>query len=384
MSKLSSRDLLSILRDFELANYDNVPRNIENVKNHSADDTSTLVSFRFLNKQYYCLLDESADDDVEYIASRIKQAKGEVKGNVVISPKDNSTYALPFKGKSCYLFIVNTSKRRLDAELASRYPDDSRGTWQKYIKSGYVTVNGKVVTSASSDVDENDSISILIPEKPDYSNNELPIIYIDDNVIVVNKPCGVLTHAKGVISEEFTVADFFKKYTSFNLDTNRAGIVHRLDRDTSGVIIGARNQETATLLQKQFADRKTKKTYYAIVEGKPKLSTANIDLPIGRNPSKPSTFKVDTNGKSAITKYEVVDTQSNLSLVKLMPYTGRTHQLRVHMKYINTPILGDRVYGRAADRLYLHASQLEITIPNGNRTTFSAPLPDEFSKYFKI
>jgi 23S rRNA pseudouridine1911/1915/1917 synthase len=93
------------------------------------------------------------------------------------------------------------------------------------------------------------------------------------------------------------------------LDSNRPGIIHRLDRDTSGVMIGARNSETALLLQKQFADRKTKKTYYAVLDGKPKLETANIDLPIGRNPKKPSMFRVDANGKSAITKYEVVDTK---------------------------------------------------------------------------
>lgn len=221
-----------------------------------------------------------------------------------------------------------------------------------------------------------------IPTKNDFSKNELPIIYIDDNVIVVNKPAGVLTHAKGVLNDEFTVADFFKRYTDFGLDTNRPGIVHRLDRDTSGVIIGARNTETAKLLQKQFADRKTKKTYFAILAGHPKLDKAIIDLPIDRDPKSPSTFRVDANGKSAVTKYEIINRNDKYSLVELQPKTGRTHQLRVHMKYLNTPILGDRVYAKPDKRLYLHAHSLEITIPSGERKTFTAPLPDEFMDIF--
>ena len=136
------------------------------------------------------------------------------------------------------------------------------------------------------------------------------------------------------------------------------------------------------MLQKQFADRKTKKTYYAVLSGIPKLAKANIDLPIGRNPTAPSTFRVDSNGKSAITKYEVLAMTDKCSLVKLQPQTGRTHQLRVHMKYLNTPILGDKVYGKAADRLYLHAASLEITIPTSERKTFTAPVPPELLSFF--
>ena len=147
-------------------------------------------------------------------------------------------------------------------------------------------------------------------------------------------------------------------------------------------MIGARNPKTAILLQKQFSDRKVKKVYYAIIVGTPKLTIANIDLPIGRNPSAPSTFKVDINGKSAITKYEVLTFNEKYSLVKLQPQTGRTHQLRVHLKYIGTPILGDKVYGKLSDRMYLHAESLEITIPNGDRRIFTAPIPDDFTIIF--
>ena len=208
------------------------------------------------------------------------------------------------------------------------------------------------------------------------------IIYLDDNVVVVNKPVGVLTHSKGALNDEFTVADFFRRYTTVGLDTNRPGIVHRLDRDTSGVIIGARNPEAAHLLQKQFADRKTKKTYIAVIDGHLKEQAAKIDLPIGRNPSAPSTFRVDARGKQATTEYKVLAANDTNSLVELKPATGRTHQLRVHMAYLNTPITGDRVYGKEADRLYLHALRLEITIPTSDRRVFEAPLPAEFTSKF--
>ncbi|OJU88265.1 hypothetical protein BGO17_01750 [Candidatus Saccharibacteria bacterium 49-20] len=285
-------------------------------------------------------------------------------------------------GKDVYLLTKVVTRTRLDQEVVSRYPEYSRSTVQKYIKAGYVTLNGVPAKSAKQEVTENDDIGLVPPEKTDTSKEELPIIYIDDNVIVVNKPVGVLTHSKGALNDEFTVADFFRRYTTNALDTNRPGIVHRLDRDTSGVIIGARNDETALLLKKQFADRTTKKQYSAVVDGEPKLAKALIDLPIGRNPSKPSQFRVDSKGKPAITAYEVLATNGEQSLVELRPKTGRTHQLRVHMQYVNTPIAGDRVYGneRSASRLCLHAHSLEITIPTSKRQTFTAPIPKLFQE----
>jgi 23S rRNA pseudouridine1911/1915/1917 synthase len=381
--KVSSRDILDVLRRYELAGDDNVPRNIENVKITHPNPINTLVSFRFSNNQLYLLLDDTAEDDTSYVLDQIKTKNSNVKGEFLKNPRDTSTtYAMPFKGKEVYLFEVISDKKRLDSELAKRYPDTSRSTWQKHIHAGNVSVNGKLITSSKHEITENDKISIKAPESPDFKNNKLPIVYIDDNVIVINKPAGVLTHSKGELNDEFTVADFFRRYSSYNLDSNRPGIIHRLDRDTSGVIIGARNSETAILLQKQFADRKTKKTYYAVLDGKPKLDIANIDLPIGRNPKKPSMFRVDANGKSAVTKYEIIDTNSKYALAKLQPQTGRTHQLRVHMKHIGTPIHGDKLYGKLADRLYLHAFSLEITIPGSERRTFMAPLPEDLTKFF--
>ena len=383
MVKVSSRDILDILRRFELANDDNVPRNVESVKMSHPNPINTLASFRFNKNAFFVLFDDTAEDDIEYVVKQIKVKKPNLNGELLKNPTDSeTTYAIPFHGKDCYLYSVISEKKRLDSELAKRYPDVSRSTWQKHIKAGHVSVNSVVTTSTKHDVTDVDDIAITMPDAPDFSANELPIIYIDDNVIVIDKPSGILSHAKGALNEEFTVAEFFRRYSTYNSDTNRPGIIHRLDRDTSGIMIGARNADTATMLQKQFADRKTKKTYYAIIDGVPKLDKANIDLPIGRNPSAPSTFRVDSKGKSAITRYEVIASDKKYSLVKLQPQTGRTHQLRVHMAYLNTPILGDKVYGKPSKRLYLHANSLEITIPTSSRRTFVSPVPSDLTDFF--
>lgn len=270
---------------------------------------------------------------------------------------------------------------RLDAYLAQYWPEYSRSTWQKYVEAGYVMVNGEVEKSVKKTLGEDDEVTMNVPAAPDHSHETLPVVYQDDNVIVINKPIGVLTHSKGALNDEFTVAEFFRPFTTYHADTNRPGIVHRLDRDTSGLLIGARNDETASLLGRQFSDRKVKKTYYAVVEGSPKQPEALIDLPIGRNPKEPSSFRVDPSGKAAQTYYKVIGQANGRSLVELRPTTGRTHQLRVHMAHIGAPIVGDRVYGKPADRLYLHAAQLEITIPEGDRRIFTASLPAEFEEY---
>ena len=270
---------------------------------------------------------------------------------------------------------------RLDQYVAQYWPEYSRSVWQKYIATGYVRVNDAIITSTKYELGEDDEVTVHIPEEPDYSATELPIIYEDDHVLVLNKPAGVLTHAKGEVAEEFTVADFVRLRMTEKDTTNRPGIVHRLDRDTSGIIICAKDSETKGKLQKQFQDRKAHKTYLAIVRGTPKKLAATLDLPIERNPKKPSTHRVGVNGKSAVTRYEVLGTNGTYSVVRLHPETGRTHQLRVHMAYIGTPIVGDRLYGTEKspiNRLCLHAEQLEITIPTSRRETFVAAPPEDF------
>ena len=273
---------------------------------------------------------------------------------------------------------------RLDQYVAQFWPEYSRSTWQKYIKLGYVRVNGIVKDSPKFELGEDDEVTVHIAAEPDHSKKTLPVVYEDDHVVVINKPAGVLTHAKGEISEEFTVADYVRTLMTEPEDNNRPGIVHRLDRDTSGIIISAKDSETKGLLQKQFQDRKAHKTYLAVVRGLPKQLIATLDLPIERNPKKPSEHRVGVNGKHAITRYEVLAHNNLYSVVQLKPETGRTHQLRVHMAHIGTPIVGDRIYGSEKSpigRLCLHAQSLEITIPPSKRETFSAEPPADFAKF---
>ena len=385
MAKGSISEILGVLRQFELAGELTSRKSITHVRELELRPGSRTIAFIFERTPYYITYNSVADDDTEYLLDELKLDRPLLKGHFVRNPHDeNSTYGLRFKFKELYLFKVTTEKVRLDIELTRRYPEFTRSTIQKYIKAGYVQVNGEVIEKNKFDVTEHDEIAVVPPAKTDFSESELPIIYIDDNVIVVNKPAGILTHSKGALNDEFTVADFFRRYTTNALDSTRPGIVHRLDRDSSGIIIGARNDEAALILKKQFADRTTKKHYMAVVDGIPKLTEAMVDLPIGRNPSSPSMFRVDPSGKDALTKYEVLDTNEKQSLVSLHPKTGRTHQLRVHMAYINAPIAGDRVYGnvKTAPRLMLHANSLEITIPVSARKVFEAPLPKVFTENF--
>lgn len=386
MSKALLSEVLGVLRQFEVAGEKTLRKEITQIKEVSPRLNVRLVSFIFNKTPYFIIFDASAEDDTEYMLGLIHAEKPSAVGDFIQNPHDSdATFGLRYKFKDIYLFEEKPQKHRLDIELVNRYPNMSRSTIQKYIKGGYVLVNGNIVKSPKFEVTEITDISLTPPERQDTSGEELPIVYIDDNIIVVNKPSGVLTHSKGALNDEFTVADFFRRYTTNALNTSRPGVVHRLDRDTSGIIVGARNDETAAMLKKQFADRTVKKQYTAVVDGVPKIAEALIDLPIGRNPSAPSTFRVDPKGKPAITTYKQLATNGTKTLVELRPKTGRTHQLRVHMQYIKTPISGDRVYGDASKtkRLFLHASSIELTVPVSSRKTFTAPVPPEFNQQVK-
>lgn len=390
MAKFNSGDILKILRKFNLANEDNVPRNIEELKKVQPDQFSEIFSFKFNNNKFFVINDGTAEDDEQYILELLKKLFGDLEGRLVENPNDDLFgFVLPFEGKDIYLFQVVPSKIRLDVALAKKYDNLSRSSIQKMVKNGLAKVNGRIITKVKELVDESIDLIELAEVQKDAKHIDLEIIYEDENVIVVNKPKGVLTHSKGVLNNEFTVADFFELHgCDFAKDTNRAGIVHRLDRETSGVIIGAKNDTAAKKLQKQFSERTTKKEYITIVEGVPSPNKAIVDLPIARNNSLPSTFIVNAKGKTAQTKYEVLESKNNRSLVKLNPKTGRTHQLRVHLAYIKHPIVGDRVYNdrysEKDSRMFLHAKSLEISIPPNNTNTtsqrmvFESPLPDDF------
>ncbi len=278
---------------------------------------------------------------------------------------------------------------RLDQRVVSLLPTLSRSFAVRLIDDGKVTVNGVVATKGGTKIRTSDVVfvdydvdSFTIPDI------QLPVLYEDDDCVVIVKPIGLLTHSKGAFNPEPSVATWLhgriKNEVLLDEDknslNNRAGIVHRLDRATSGVMICAKTPEALVWLQKQFAQRKTKKTYAAVVTGVMTESEAIIDMPIERNPKAPATFRVGVQGKSATTHYKVIETNGTHSLLELKPTTGRTHQLRVHLENLGHPIVGDTMYnGEPADRLYLHAERLELTMPTSHeRMTFEAPVPAEF------
>ena len=376
--KILPRTVLKITRLYKLAD-DNTPVKALRRLEIQTDKSHVFADF-ILNKQHFALLYGSIVDEESIDELWTKKPDN---AEILPNPLDPEFIETPFQGKYAIMFKISPTKVRLDIYLSTKFDTTiSRSLWQKYIKAGYVSVNNKVATTPKFEVDETDEIALNLPEK-EQTDVDLPILYEDDDVIVVNKPSGLLTHAKGGLSDEPTVAEIIRPKTSFAADTDRPGIVHRLDRDTSGLLIIAKNPESAAHLQRQFAERTAKKTYIAITDGKPKLNAAKIDLPIGRNPSAPSTFRIDPNGKPAQTTYHVLTENDTQSLVELKPTTGRTHQLRVHLAHLNAPILGDRVYGKSSDcRMMLHAQKLEITLPSGERKVFEATIPDEFKKFF--
>ncbi len=264
--------------------------------------------------------------------------------------------------------LGSEEKTRFDMVLLAKYPEYNRSTLQKYIKSGNARINGEIILKPNAQISTEDQVSLHPPQISTMP--KVHVIYEDEHVIVLDKPTGLLSVSKGNFNPEPTLEEF-------------GLIVHRLDRDTSGVIILAKDQKTRSYLQRQFQQRKTHKTYFAITQGIPKIPQAVIDIPLARNLKKPTTFLPDPEGREAVTEYRVIKQDAQHALIELKPKTGRTHQLRVHLKHLSTPILGDKVYGEANDsRMYLHAASLEITIPGpegGIRKVFEAPLPKEFS-----
>lgn len=376
--KFSKKDIINILWHFDQLGGEEIidDRLVKDIRVTNPNPKNTLLQFSFKDVNYFALFDELFDD-IDSISEQIHI----IAPNALLEPIKNpksSQLSFPFKAKEMYLLKELNPKKRLDVFLSENSPNLTRSAYQKLIKDGRVSVNGVVSKKSNLLVSGKDKISIEYSEE-DFSKDELPVIYEDGNVLVINKPAGVLSHAKGNETDEFTAAKFFERYNIDQPETNRVGIVHRLDRDTSGVMIGAKSSEALSKLQKQFSSKKAKKTYFAVVKGVPKEKEALIDLPIARNMKFPTTFLVSPNGRPAQTHYRIKESNGKYSLLEVSPATGRTHQIRVHLNYIGNPIVGDRVYkGEPANRLFLHASELEITLPTSERRTFKAPVPKEF------
>lgn len=380
--RFDSSDIIALLRLFNHAGAEHMPRHVDRIEKSKPHDKNSIIRFTFGKNRYAILIDSAAEDDEHYIHEQATDVARSLTYAIVENPTSDgmTTYAMPYRGKECYLLCSEPTELRLDVALVERFGQESRSTYQKMIDAERVLVNGVAQTSHRFQVGKDDTIEIL---EDTYVQTEMPydVLYEDEHVLVINKPVGMLTHAKGVINDEFTAADIMRPKTNYKTDTNRPGIVHRLDRATSGVLLMVKTDEAAQKIQHQFSERSVKKIYTAVLTGIPKQAKAFINLPIERNPNAPSTFRIGPNGKHAETTYEVTAENAIRSMVELRPKTGRTHQLRVHMQYIGTPILGDTVYGtEKAPRMFLHATSLELTLPGGVRKVFVAPVPSEFEE----
>jgi 23S rRNA pseudouridine1911/1915/1917 synthase len=265
------------------------------------------------------------------------------------------------------------------------------------IKARFLTakVNGKEVKNSRL-VKKGDILELRWQDSPPVNiipqDIPLEIIYEDDNCVVVNKAQGMVVHP-GAGNKQDTLANalYFRrlnrggKVISAETDNVRPGIVHRLDKDTSGIIIAAYNEEVHAFLAGQFKARKVRKIYTAIVQGVPKEVKGRIESFIARDPKDRKKFAVSANGRNAVTYYKVINSWHSHSLLLLRPRTGRTHQLRVHLRHIGCPILGDPIYG-GADKLFpdaslmLHSKSLAIILPNETEErVFSSPIPQRFT-----
>ena len=282
---------------------------------------------------------------------------------------------------------------RIDSFLSGK-TEFTRTRIQQLIKDKNITVNGKA-TKSSYKIEENDEIAIEVPEaetteiKPE--NIKIDIVYEDSDIAVINKQAGLVVHpAHGHYSGTLVNAILYhiKDLSGINGEI-RPGIVHRLDKDTSGLIVIAKNDKVHAALTEMFQEKKIKKKYLAILKGKLNKSEGKVVTQIGRdkNDRKKMTVIDDiTKGKTAITNYRVISQNSLFTLVKVNIETGRTHQIRVHMRHLGYPILGDSVYGRKDNekRQMLHAYKLEFLHPvTGHQMEFTGEIPEDFQKALK-
>jgi 23S rRNA pseudouridine1911/1915/1917 synthase len=303
-----------------------------------------------------------------------------------------------------YLEVMNESNQslsveaggqRLDVFLAAAMPEVSRSHWKVLIQDGRVLVNGKTC-KPNHKLQVGDAVEWMVPEEvpsdPQPEDIPMDILFEDDVVLVLNKPPGLVVHpAPGNGSGTLVNALLF--HDSRFQSVERAGIVHRLDKDTSGVMVVAKSDTAMAELQRQFKARETNKEYLALVWGSPP-SDGRIETLIGRHPVHRKKMAVlNEGGRDAISNFKTLENFSETSLVQVKIETGRTHQIRVHMTHLGHPIVGDVVYGRARrnklpiepERQMLHAAKLEFTHPSsGKRLSFEAPLFDDMRRLLEL
>jgi 23S rRNA pseudouridine1911/1915/1917 synthase len=279
--------------------------------------------------------------------------------------------------------------QRLDHFLVARFPDYSRSRLQALIKEGLVEIDGAPARKGGLTLEAGTALRVTLPPvKPASLQPEsipLDIIFENADLLVVNKPAGMVVHpAAGHTSGTLVNAALAHAPDIEGIGGElRPGVVHRLDKDTSGLILLAKNDRAHRQLQDQFRGRAVHKIYLALVDGAPPTPSGKIEAPIGRDSRHRKQMAVvpPNNGREAVTEYHTVESFAGYTLLETHPITGRTHQIRVHLAFIGAPIVGDTVYGRKKPgipikRHFLHAARLTLTLPGGHTPqTFEAPLP---------
>ena len=291
-----------------------------------------------------------------------------------------------------YNFVADKPGVRLDKYVGECCTELSRTYAQRLIADGYITVNDRLA-KASHKLDPGDRLRVVIPPSPLSSltpeSIPLHIIYEDDDLLVVDKPAGLAVHPAPGHPDHTLVNAILSHLPSLAeaSDSLRPGIVHRLDKDTSGVMLVAKNRLAQQNLSDQFKAHSVVKAYLGLVKGQLTPESGIIEAPIGRDPRNRKRMAVVTDGREARTEYRVVKYTGNCTLLEVMPQTGRTHQIRVHLAAIGYPVVGDKVYGVKSPhipRQFLHACRLGFKLPStGEYVEFTSDLPPDLEQALK-
>ncbi len=278
---------------------------------------------------------------------------------------------------------------RLDSLIAKRFSEHSRSYIQYLFEEGLIR-SKNVILKKNAHPKVGDLIEITLKQLPEVKltpeDIALDILYEDEDLIICNKPAGMVTHpAAGSLYNTFAGALlFYLKSLPASDDPLRPGIIHRLDKDTSGVIVAAKTPRALPAMQQLFANREVKKSYLAICHGT--LNSCTINAPIGRHPKNRQMMAILENGKEALTEFTLLEKKNGFSLIQAEPFTGRTHQIRIHAKHLNHTIVGDTIYGAkkpVLERHLLHAQKISFPHPFKKIVVeISAAAPADFKEFW--